>query len=103
MWALASKYTAPDGAAVRSVLLLRADFKRNAEPVDRHGGPELHSYVIAVDNLADAVRVILRQYPGLPSVQTAVTQSLQRFSAATPDVHGLRNLIEHFDECDHMD
>ena len=61
---------------------------------------DIHVYVLAVDNLADTVRVMLSQYPQLAGMQTAVTDTLQRFTAAAPDIGNLRNLLEHFDEYD---
>jgi hypothetical protein len=63
---------------------------------------DIHFYVLAVDNLADSVKVFQSQYPELTAVQTAVQGALQRFVAAAPDVHDLRNLLEHFEEYDHM-
>lgn len=99
-----------DEAARKGLILRRIDRWREAVELqhqrlaasgDRHM-TDLHFYVIAVDNLADAVRVILTQYPNVPAVQTAVQAALERFSTVAPDVHDLRNLVEHFEEYDHM-
>jgi hypothetical protein len=99
-----------DDAARKGLTLRRIDRWREAVELqherltqrDNRHVPDIHFYVAAADNLADAVRVILSQYPELTAVQTAITDALQRFIDAAPDVHALRNLIEHFDEYDHL-
>jgi hypothetical protein len=63
---------------------------------------DLHFYVIAVDNLVDAVKVIRKRYPGLKNVRSLIDQALHRFSAAISDLDDLRDLLEHFDAYDHM-
>ena len=92
----------------RSCALRRIDRWRDAAQLqhdrlvssgNRHFA-DIHVYVLAVDNLADTVRVMLSQYPQLAGMQTAVTDTLQRFTAAAPDIGNLRNLLEHFDEYD---
>jgi hypothetical protein len=62
----------------------------------------LHFYVLAVDNLADAVEILRKQYTRVPGVSRAAKHLLKQFHAACPDIHTLRNLIEHFDEYDHL-
>jgi hypothetical protein len=68
---------------------------------DRHI-VDIHFYVLAVDNLADAVKVIHAQYPQLMALRAQVQDALDQYSAAAPDIHDLRNVIEHFEEYDHM-
>ena len=58
--------------------------------------------MLAVDNLADAVKVVQNQYPELTAVRAAIHDALQLFTAAAPDIHDLRNLIERFEEYDQM-
>jgi hypothetical protein len=99
-----------DDAARKGLILRRIDHWRQGVELqherltksgDRHI-PDLHFYVIAADNLADGVKVILKQYPQLAAVQAAVQDALDRYTKVGPDIHDLRNLIEHFEEYDHM-
>jgi hypothetical protein len=100
-----------DEAERKTVILRRIEQWREAvelqhERLTRSGCPlvvaDLNFYVLAVDNLVDAVKVMLKQYHQIPKVVSAVDKAVKRFEKRCPDIGTLRDLIEHFDAYDHM-
>jgi hypothetical protein len=93
-----------DDAARKGLVLRRIEWWREAVELqhdrltatdNRHSISDLNFFVLAVDNLVDAVKVIRKQYQNLRAVLSGVDGAVNRFEAACPDVGILRDLVEH--------